>query len=196
LNRVSNTILEDIDENHKGIKIENDLASLQSYYNNIEKKNDNLFFELEDKNLEEIKNLNINLSSQVENSRRRDNKSKYNIPDEVNSEKEVQLDKIDFKDQRKNHINFDDNVSSISELKNYNKFENQGNEYDFNNTINSGHRSNRQYRNPYTNNNYGMGNQRIEENDEYDKNSDFSVNRMMEKNNNRLKVMEKFQNEI
>lgn len=165
-NRINNAVVS-LDEHYKehkrGIKVEDDLASLKSYYNRLQIKNSELIDEYTKKNSEEIDHINLRLSSQIGNSRMKSVDDNNNFAQHPNSyantlEKEMNFDNINFNNHENNNYNNNNKnpnnqhynpnvVSTISDIKN--NFNNMGNEseiiYSFNNAEGNNNYSNSKY---------------------------------------------------
>lgn len=175
----------------------NDLASLKSYYNKIDKKNNNLLFDIKKINLDNFEGSDLN--SQIE-------RKKFNMTNDENDifsnskriksdkEKEIDFNYINNDFTQKNYKHLDnhnsDNISSISELKNNFKF---GNLDEENLSKQNGVYN---FRNPYTNKNNTLSSERVvNENSTNFENDNFSVNKLFEKNQMRLKNLNQYDNQ-
>ncbi len=159
---------------------------------------------MQKKNLDDISNLNVNLSNQIEKSKLTnfkenfDNKSNidfdnYNNYNNSNNERVVEFEEFYSNQKPKKNFTYDnsDNISGITEIKNNFKFNLENN----NNDEILSTRNNRQLRNPYTNNTNSLSHKRkINDNVSNYNNDNFSVNRLYDNNINRLKNLEELEN--
>jgi len=173
----------------------NDLASLKSYYNKIEKKNNNLLFDIDKVNIDNFEGSELN--SQIERKKfniiNDENENFSNSKRIKNKEKEIDFNYINNDSTQKNYKNLyndnSDNVSSISELKNNFKF---GNLDEENLSKQNGVYN---FRNPYTNKNNLSSGRIVNDNSTNFENDNFSVNKLFDKNINRLRNLNLYENQ-
>ena len=189
----------DFPNNNRNIK--DHLNSTKNFFNNKENENndESLFYQMEERNINDINELNINLSNNVEKYKLKSfeniitTKSDFGL-----SQGEENIDSINFSNkinEKEIQLNNFDNISNISEVKKINSMilpkKEIKNSYS-NENLNDKH-SMYKMKNYNNNKNFYSKNNITED---FDNDSKSSIDRIHDKNLNRLKNLQNFNNDI